>query len=720
MHKMFWAVLTAFVLAPAPTWGQTTPNDTVKNESTALKELKDVVVRGRLPQTRLKGDALNTRIAGSPLQNAGTAKEVLAKIPGMVKKGEDLEVLGRGKPVYYINGRKVVNDDELKNLLSTDIASIEVVTNPGALYDASVNSVVRIKTVKRLGDGFGLTFYGLSEQSLNTGKNAPQGQLNLNYRHKGLDVFASAKEGLYRADQWSDMDQVTSHAVTGEEIYRYDGLLRHHWRGAFTTLSTGFNWQINDQHSLGAKIEYSLTNHDKAQQYIYTNKYDRGSLVETVEARTRRWKNHPETYNGNVYYNGTFGRLNIDFNTNMYLNHSSEYQRSDEQATTENRDIMALNRLNSNLWATKLVLSYPVGKGQIAAGTEETFVDFDQMNRSTGTGLPNVKANVKDNTYAGFAQLTHPLGRGMMLTLGLRYEHATFDYDEPQDATNRLERSYDNLFPSASLSGMLPGNKVNFALTYSSHTQRPSFEQLNQPVSYHNRYVVQEGNPKLKPSIEHTIGLMGNYSFLTLSVNYSYFKDLVCHWSEQINDDGMLRVSYINIAKPKNQLTVALAANKNFGWFVPSWTAAMIKQWLTLDMDNGQHSFPKPMFVFDANNAVRLKNNWQLELNSHLMTRSHYDNIRLTNTVWNLETAVQKSFLKNNALTLRLAWQDMLHKMANDGFIVYGSYCLSQQNKMDTNRISFSVNYRFNAAKDKYKGTGAGQDAIKRMQKGSK
>ena len=87
---MFWAVLTAFVLAPAPTWGQTTPNDTVKNESTALKELKDVVVRGKLPQTRLKGDALNTRIAGSPLQNAGTAKEVLAKIPGMVKKGEDL------------------------------------------------------------------------------------------------------------------------------------------------------------------------------------------------------------------------------------------------------------------------------------------------------------------------------------------------------------------------------------------------------------------------------------------------------------------------------------------------------------------------------------------------------------------------------------------------------------------------------------------------------
>ena len=182
----------------------------------------------------------------------------------------------------------------------------------------------------------------------------------------------------------------------------------------------------------------------------------------------------------------------------------------------------------------------------------------------------------------------------------------------------------------------------------------------------------------------------------------------------------MLRITYINIPKPKNQLTIALAANKNFGWFVPSWTAAMIKQWLTLDMDNGQHSFPKPMFVFDANNAVRLKNNWQLELNSHLMTRSYYDNIRFTNTMWNLETAVQKSFLKNNALTLRLAWQDMLHKMANDVFIVYGSYCLSQQTKLDTNRLSFSVNYRFNVAKDKYKGTGAGQDAIKRMQKGSK
>ncbi len=112
------------------------------------------------------------------------------------------------------------------------------------------------------------------------------------------------------------------------------------------------------------------------------------------------------------------------------------------------------------------------------------------------------------------------------------------------------------------------------------------------------------------------------------------------------------------------------------------------------------------MWVFNAFNAARLKRGWQLELNSEFHSRSNY---------WALETAVQKTMLPNDALTIRLAWQDMLQRGNNDVFVDYGSYVISQTNKMDFNRVILTVRYSFNAARSKYKGTGAGKDAISRI-----
>lgn len=46
---------------------------------------------------------------------------------------------------------------QLSQLSSADIKNIEVITNPGAKYDASVKSVIRIQTKRPQGDGFGMT-----------------------------------------------------------------------------------------------------------------------------------------------------------------------------------------------------------------------------------------------------------------------------------------------------------------------------------------------------------------------------------------------------------------------------------------------------------------------------------------------------------------------------------------------------------------------------------
>lgn len=713
--KRFIFIASMAITALASNAGnyQSDPDSIALDSILSIVELKEIVVKGQLPNTRLKGNAMVTKVSGSVLEKAGTAQDVLRKVPGMIKKGDYLEVIGRGTPIYYINGRRVRDTDELKRLMSDEVANVEVITNPGAMYDASVSAVVRITTVRRQGDGFGFSTFAKTEQSLRTGMNDPEAQVNINYRTGGWDFFVSAKEWEYRTNQWSDLGQITTSPKSGEELFRYEGSLKHVWRGIGTHLTGGLNWQVNDRHSLGAKVDYAITTDADTRERLNMDKWDRGSHIENVNSEGRKWSENPHNVLVNAYYNGTVGRLNIDFNTDMFFSKDNEHQDMDETATTIDREVRAVATSGNDMVATKLVLSYPLWRGQLQAGTEETFVSRKNSNEITGTPLPDSRSQVKDNVYAGFVQYNFALSQDTYFNFGVRYEHAFFDYVEELNPSANLSRSYDNVFPSASFSTKL--GKVRASFSYASYTSRPQFWQLSNAMSYHNRYVFQQGNATLKPSTQHNVGLTTMWGMFTIGANYSYTKDLVCNWSEQYNDDGTVRITFRNIDKPQHQLNLFAVASHTWGCYSPTWTVAMAKQWLTLDFDNGSRSFGKPMWVCNLNNAFRLPHRWQLELNSEFHSKAHYSNVELVNNYWSLETAVQKSFLKNDALTLRLAWQDMLRKGNNDVYIYYGSYSIHQTNTMDFNRVILTMRYNFNTARSKYKGTGAGKDARNRI-----
>lgn len=115
--------------------------------------LGEVVVKSNRPVTAIKGDALVTNVAGTQLEHAGTAEDVLVQVPMVVGRNGVFEVFGKGSPAIYICGRLVRDSNELMQISSADIKNVEVVTNPGGRYDASVNSVIRITTKRPQGDG---------------------------------------------------------------------------------------------------------------------------------------------------------------------------------------------------------------------------------------------------------------------------------------------------------------------------------------------------------------------------------------------------------------------------------------------------------------------------------------------------------------------------------------------------------------------------------------
>ena len=150
--------------------------------------LGEVVVKGSRPQYKMGNEGLVTNVENTLLSQLGTASDVLKHVPGIIAKDDQYEVFGKGTPIIYINGRKMRSNRELEQLKSTDIKHIELITNPGAKYDATVGAIVKIKTIRKAGDGFSIDTWGRWQQSR---KDKEAASLDLNYRHDGLDVFAS-------------------------------------------------------------------------------------------------------------------------------------------------------------------------------------------------------------------------------------------------------------------------------------------------------------------------------------------------------------------------------------------------------------------------------------------------------------------------------------------------------------------------------------------------
>ena len=113
--------------------------------------VKGVEIKGEIPQYKTAQGGLTVDVQHSILHDVGTADDLLSMMPMIQGRNGKFEVLAKGEPEIYINNKKVRDPSELKQLKSVDIKSVDIITAPGARYNAEVNAVVRIKTLKAQG-----------------------------------------------------------------------------------------------------------------------------------------------------------------------------------------------------------------------------------------------------------------------------------------------------------------------------------------------------------------------------------------------------------------------------------------------------------------------------------------------------------------------------------------------------------------------------------------
>ena len=146
-----------------------------------------VVVKGEIPQYKATHGGMTVDIQHSILHDIGSADDLLSMLPMVQGRDGKFEVLSKGEPEIYINNKKVRNANELKQLKSTDIKSVDIITAPGAQYNAEVNAVIRIRTIKPQGDGFSLM---ATTQTWRNNQWNNYEDLTLKYRTGGLEGLA--------------------------------------------------------------------------------------------------------------------------------------------------------------------------------------------------------------------------------------------------------------------------------------------------------------------------------------------------------------------------------------------------------------------------------------------------------------------------------------------------------------------------------------------------
>ena len=689
----------------------------MKEETQALGE---VVVKSQLPKTHAKGDAMRTTVAGTILEKAGTVSDALSKIPSLeAERDGGVKVLGRGDAEVYINGRRVHDEKELSRLRSDQIQHVDVIQNPGARYAASTKAVVRITLKKAQGDGFG---FHDSAQGVYQYGHTITNNLDVNYRTGGLDVNASFWAGRYGHAKSTQENILTYYAgpdridgVSSKENYK------NVWRGWSPQLQV--NYMLDENHSFGAFYKYDSHPSGGYSSLFYTDSYENNIFKERSESDINQDDKFTK-HIFNAYYNGKAGQLSIDLNIDGLFD-DTQSPGSTREVTTEaggspvNRSIQSNTVSSNNFWATKLIFGYPVMKGNFSLGGEYSYnhrTDAYDFMATDAVPVKTTDTEINEKSAAVFAEYGRQFGK-VFAQVGLRYEHLTNDYFNFGKKQDEVCRDYGDWFPTLVVSA--PIGKVQLSLSYRRDIERPNYSNLTSSTVYINRYTYQSGNPYLRPTYTHSLVLNTAYKWMNLTLNYGRIKDALTMSTEPYpgyTDPFVSLVRPINSQEDYDRLTVIASARPVIGCWHPTWSVvAMFQNYKSPTATGEVITLSQPWINGSWQNTIQLPHDLRLSADLEWATKGEYNNFHITKPRFVGSLGLQKDFSlrRLGTLTADLRCIDIFNGNQTDA-ILYGYRELTLHNP--TRRtFTLDLTWKFNEARSKYRGSGAGEKQKARM-----
>ena len=664
--------------------------------------LKGVTVKGskRLVSSTDKGLMVN--VQGTVLEQFGSVNEMLTHLPLMMSNGE---IAGHGKPEIYINNKKVRNIQELDRLRADEILSAEIITNPGAEYGADITSVIRLKTVRKAGEGWSGNF----STSYRQGKEY-YGNVNaaLNYRlHNGMDFFVRG----YLTDQNSRIDATANDQLQASSVWDYHKEASWLYKMKYYFADLGWNWEINDNHSIG--LTYTAFNYignSTTLREMDEQTWQDGMLVDGGHSITNTLTRPRMTHAINTYYVGNIGKWNLDFSADFYDAKSVQDMDGGTENTTS---VNSQTKTKNQLLAEKLVITAPVSNGELTFGEEVSLVDrthdFIQSGFSSDSHIQQ-----QTSIWSLFANYSLQLGK-LSFNAGLRWQNEYNCYDVDGQRNDEMSPNYSVLIPRFSASYRT--EKWHHKLSYHCSRSNPSYGLLSSSVNYRSKYEYDTGNPFLKPQTLHNISWSSSWKWFYVEAFYQYYKNSIRSFQtayDDVNLPGVVIMDYRNTPK-QEYYGLTLNFTPKFG----IWQLNYSTDFYFCNDDvyplGITHKWNGLIANFTLDNTFTLPHSWFFNASGSFAP--YYESgPSQTKATGFINLQLSKQFLKNKSLSVAILANDILHTQYTERTAYGGINIRTQYSEYkDSRRIGINVSWKFNATRSRYKGSHAGQSERVRL-----
>ena len=578
-------------------------------DSLADRELGTVAVTAQRRLIKMEPDKMSYTVNQDPEARSATILDMLRKVPMVTVDGQDnITVNGSSAFKVYLDGKPNVmfsaNPSQVfKSMPASIVKKIEVITNPGAKYDAEgVGGILNIVLDRDVLTGGGPANAGINGVNGNVrlegGNRGVGGSFYISAQHDKLTFTANVmtNQMLLRGTKVDMLQENFGPMASVTSMHQENGKTRH----PFNMANFGMGYEIDDRSNVNVNFDYSgFLMHNKGiiSTQMTGAMYGPGFAFDmNNDMLTRR-----DGFNASADYQRF---LNEDRTSNIALT----YQFSRNPSTTENRseydrqsftflsgealppevyepmvDAFMQDRFSDNnerSTENTLQIDYTTplaGENhKLNAGakftTHKSLSDADyffgrepNLILQDGTGNTQNLSLTYDNMksiMAGYGEYEGKFGK-FGTRAGIRYEHTfqSVEYLRGAQKDDKFNNNYGNFVPSLSFS-YSPMAVANIGLNYNLRISRPGISFLNPYVDRSMNNAITYGNPDLDVEKSHNVGFVTNLFtpkfMFSFNARYAYTGNAIEKYA--FYKDNLLHNTYGNIVE-RQVTTLSLFAS---------------------------------------------------------------------------------------------------------------------------------------------------------------
>ncbi|UUW09693.1 TonB-dependent receptor [Flavobacterium plurextorum] len=674
-------------------------------------QLNEVVVKSQPSLLKYGANGtIDVNVTGTVLATSSSVNELLGRVPNIVVAEGQISVLGKGEAIIYLNGI-LINYERFATIPVSQIAKIEVISNPSSKYDAEGKAVINIITKQNIENGI----MGTASQHVTVSKFAGTSTntlVDFNYT-KGKFSFIT-NYGLQLGKGRELL--FTTRTRPNPDIYMK------------SVLTTDWQRQFNNYSNFGAGIQYTFSTNSYISLAYSGNIEDLGGAVKSRNSITNNLGN--SFYATDIAKNDVLLNQFINLNYNLITDSKGSSLFIGTQYSNYNGTVRDFIEENSVVDETdgKRFLKNDVGNTiniamaqadyskKISDKTKlELGVKFSYAAIKSGTDFFIADSNdfelddtlSSDFTYnekitAAYFNFGSMLGEKVNFSIGTRVERTSYDLYTNANGVQEFGKNYQNFFPNLLLNFNLSEDwKGHFS--YVSRITRPRYQALNPYVIYQDPFTTIEGNPNLLPEKVHAFEIGAMYKKFDFKIGYTYKIDPISGAALQGDTPNSYILRSLNIEKEHTFFT-SLSRSFNVKWWSSTNTVSMN---LSKSVDNFYEYAlgpVKPQIYLYSNNTFTIPDLFKIQLLAWYLGDKSYG-LRSENPRSTVTLGIERNFFKE-ALKLNFTANDIFHKFMVSGDYEVGKTQIYYHRTYTTNYFKLIATYSFgNSKKTTYKKT---------------